>query len=217
MKENFLLLNGYWWTCAYFMICCCFHCFSPSLDCCELTVDTNSVHRSIKLSNDNRMITTVTEEQHYPAHPERFTDCPQVLCSNSLTGYCYWEVEWTGRVYISVAYKEISRNGSSPGCWFGENDQSWSLLCSDKGFSVLHNNNRVDLTSIPFSSSSDSHRVAVYVNCPAGILSFYKFVADKMVQLHTFKTTFSKPIHPGFGFGLWSKVFPCSSVHLCLP
>ncbi|XP_056892416.1 NACHT, LRR and PYD domains-containing protein 3-like [Takifugu flavidus] len=116
---------------------------------CELSVDTNTVHRLIQVSN-NRVMRTVAEDQPYPAHPERFQDCLQLLCSNSLTGRCYWEVEWTGRVWISVAYKKIQRHGSSPQSRFGENQQSWSLECSDRGYYVLHDNKSVHLpTSHP--------------------------------------------------------------------
>lgn len=178
-------------------------------DYSKLTVDTNTVQRSIKLSNNNRMITTVTENQPYPAHPERFKNFPQLLCSNSITGNCYWEVGWTGQVYVSVAYKRIC--GSSPECWFGENNLSWSLVCSDKGYSALHNNIRVDIPFVSAFSSSDSQRVAVYVNYPAGILSFYTFIAGTLLPLHTFNTTFTEPLYPGFGFGLW----PGSSVYFC--
>ncbi|TWW54071.1 NACHT, LRR and PYD domains-containing protein 12, partial [Takifugu flavidus] len=48
---------------------------------CELSVDTNTVHRSIQVSN-NRVMTTVAKNQSYPDHPERFEVCPQLLCSN---------------------------------------------------------------------------------------------------------------------------------------
>lgn len=37
----------------------------------------------------------------------RFEDCPQLLCSNSLTGRCYWEVQWTGRVYFCGIQKHL--------------------------------------------------------------------------------------------------------------
>uniref|UniRef100_A0A674MAS9 B30.2/SPRY domain-containing protein n=1 Tax=Takifugu rubripes TaxID=31033 RepID=A0A674MAS9_TAKRU len=178
---------------------------------CELSVDTNTVHRSIQVSN-NRVMRAVAEDQPYPAHPERFEDCPQLLCSNSLTGRCYWEVEWTGRVHISVAYKKIRRHGSSPQSWFGENQQSWSLLCSDRGYSVLHNNKRVHLLTF---SSTDPQRVAVYVNYPAGTVTFYRIITNTPVHVHTFKATFTEPLFPGFGFGLWSWFLPGSSVHLC--
>ncbi|TWW59918.1 Neoverrucotoxin subunit beta [Takifugu flavidus] len=178
---------------------------------CELSVDTNTVHRSIQVSN-NRVMTTVAEDQPYPDHPERFQYCRQLLCSNSLTGRCYWEVEWTGRVDISVAYKKIWRHGSSVQCWFGRNQQSWSLLCSDSGYSVLHDDKRVDL---PPLSSTDPRRVTVYVNYPAGTVTFYRITTNTLVHLYTFKTTFTEPLFPGFGFGLWSWFPPGSSVHLC--
>ncbi|XP_029706077.1 NACHT, LRR and PYD domains-containing protein 3-like [Takifugu rubripes] len=176
---------------------------------CELSVDTNTVHRSIQVSN-NRVMTTVAEDQPYPAHPERFEVCPQLLCSNSLTGRCYWEVEWTGWVDISVAYKKIRRHGSSPQSRFGRNQQSWSLVCSDRGYSVLHDNISVDLLTF---SSTGPRRVAVYVNYPAGTVTFYRFTTDTLVHLHTFKTTFTEPLFPGFGFGLWSGFPPHFSMH----
>ncbi|TWW59966.1 Neoverrucotoxin subunit beta [Takifugu flavidus] len=178
---------------------------------CELSVDTNTVHRLIKVSN-NRVMRAVAEDQPYPDHPERFQDCIQLLCSNSLTGRCYWEVEWTGRVHISVAYKNIQRYGSSPQSRFGANQQSWSLECSDRGYSVLHDNKRVDL---PPLSSTGPRRVAVYVNYPAGTVTFYRITTDTLVHLYTFKTTFTEPLFPGFGFSSLTGFSPGSSVHLC--
>ncbi|XP_073351651.1 protein NLRC3-like [Pagrus major] len=81
---------------------------------CELTVDTNTVNRYIELSDNNRKMTRVEEDQSYPDHPERFeTLYPQLLCRTGLTGRCYWEVEWRGRVSISVSYRRISRRGDS--------------------------------------------------------------------------------------------------------
>ncbi|MED6275516.1 hypothetical protein CHARACLAT_027277, partial [Characodon lateralis] len=54
-------------------------------------------------------------------------------------------------------------------------------------------------------------RVAVYVDCPAGILSFYRVSSDSLIHLHTFNTTFTEPLYAGFGlWSLGSSV--CSSV-----
>ncbi|XP_028254269.1 NACHT, LRR and PYD domains-containing protein 12-like [Parambassis ranga] len=169
---------------------------------CQLEVDTNSVHTKLKLSDNNRKVTYVREEQPYPDHPDRFDWCPQLLCRNVLTGRCYWEVEWRGRVEISVSYRRIRRKGVSADCVFGGNNQSWSLFCSDGGYSVYHNNT---VTSI--SSSSVSHRAAVYVDCPAGTLSFYRVSSDTLIHLHTFSTTFTQPLHAGFR--LWSGSSHC--------
>ncbi|KAL6096509.1 uncharacterized protein ACO6RY_05819 [Pungitius sinensis] len=185
---------------------------------CELTIDTNTVNRDLKLSDNNRKVTYVWEEevQSYPDHPDRFDYCTQLLCRTGLTGRCYWEVEWRGRVYVSVSYRGIKRKGDSDDCEFGNNDQSWYLECSDKGYSVRHNKTVTPITS---SSSSffPSGRVAVYVDCPAGSLSFYRVSSDSLIHLHTFSTTFTEPLYPGFrfGFGFWLWFSSASSVSLC--
>ncbi|KAK9541178.1 hypothetical protein VZT92_001243 [Zoarces viviparus] len=188
---------------------------------CELTIDTNTVNRNLKLSVNNRKMTRVLKEiQLYPDHPDRFDVCPQLLCKTGLTGRCYWEVEWRGRIEISVSYRGIRRKGDGEDCRFGENDQSWSLECSDDdGYSVLHNKTRTPISSFsssssPYSSSPrPSGRVAVYVDCPAGSLSFYSVSSDTLILLHTFNTTFTEPLYPGFGSRSWFTFV--SSVSLC--
>ncbi|KAM4560155.1 uncharacterized protein PAE49_012394 isoform 2-T2 [Odontesthes bonariensis] len=173
---------------------------------CQLTIDTNTVNGYLKLSDNNRKVTLVAEVQSYPDHPERFDFWPQLLCSNGLTGRCYWEVEWRGFVYIALSYRGIERRGDRTDCAFGSNDESWSLRCSDDGrYSIRHNKK----TTPSSSSSSVSNRAAVYVDRPAGTLSFYRVSSDTLIHLHTFNTTFTEePLHPGFGF------WPGSSVSL---
>ncbi|CAI5657087.1 unnamed protein product [Oreochromis niloticus] len=174
---------------------------------CQLTIDTNTVNTKLQLSDNNRKVTHVEEVQSYPDHPDRFDVLPQLLCRNGLTGRCYWEVEWRGHVDISVSYRSIRRKGGSVHCVFGYNDQSWSLYCSDDGpHSVWHNNRSTPISS---SSSSVSNRVAVYVDCPAGTLSFYRVSSDTLIHLHTISTTFTETLYPGFS---WS---PGASVSLC--
>uniref|UniRef100_A0A3B4UTS8 B30.2/SPRY domain-containing protein n=1 Tax=Seriola dumerili TaxID=41447 RepID=A0A3B4UTS8_SERDU len=160
---------------------------------------------NLKLSDNNRKVTCVREDHSYPDHPDRFDWWLQLLCSTGLTGRCYWEVEWRGVVDISVSYRGIIRKGKSEDYVFGRNDQSWSLSCSDGRYSVWHNDRE---TSI--SSSSVSDRVAVYVDCPAGSLSFYRVSSDSLIHLHTFNTTFTEPLYPGFRFCTFG-----SSVYLC--
>ncbi|KAM9309227.1 LOW QUALITY PROTEIN: protein NLRC3-like [Pholidichthys leucotaenia] len=173
---------------------------------CQLELDTNSVNRNLELSDNNRKVTLVETEQNYPDHPDRFDFWPQLLCRNGLTGRCYWEVERRGRVNISVSYRGIRRKGDSGDCWFGRNNQSWSLECHhDLGYSVRHNN---IYTSI--SSWSVSTRVGVYVDCPAGILSFYSVSSDSLIHLHTFNTTFTEPLYPGFWFRSSGSSVLCS-------
>ncbi|XP_044201149.1 butyrophilin subfamily 1 member A1-like [Thunnus albacares] len=174
----------------------------------EVLLDPNTVNRKLKLSDNNRTATYVGEDQSYPDHPDRFDHWPQLLCRNYLTGRCYWEVEWRGGVHISVTYRGISRKGDSADCRVGWNDQSWILDCSNSsGYSVWHNNERKPIPS----SSSVSHRVGVYVDYPAGTLSFYRVSSDTLIHLHTFNTTFTQPLCAGFGF--WFN--PGCSVSLC--
>ena len=167
------------------------------------------MNRNLKLSDNNRKVTMVEEVQSYPDHPDRFDFWPELLCRNVLTGRCYWEVEWSRKVEISLSYRGIRKKGNSNDCEFGFNDQSWSLSCSDEGrYSVCHNNRRDFISSFSYSSAA-SHRVAVYVDRPAGSLSFHRVSSDTLIHLHTLKTKFSEPLHPGFGF------WPGSSVSLC--
>uniref|UniRef100_A0A8C2XM27 Uncharacterized protein n=1 Tax=Cyclopterus lumpus TaxID=8103 RepID=A0A8C2XM27_CYCLU len=157
---------------------------------CELTLDTSTANVNLKLSDDNRKVTALTEEQPYPDHPHRFDFWPQLMCRKGLTGRCYWEVEWRGRVYISVTYIGIKRTGSRSCCRFGKNDRSWSLLCSDvEAYSFWHNS-----------------KIGVYVDWPAGTLSFFRVSSDTLVHLHTFSTTFTEPLYPGFGTILYISI-----------
>ncbi|CAM4409071.1 unnamed protein product [Leuciscus chuanchicus] len=120
-----------------------------------------------------------------------------------LNTVCYWEIEWSGCVYISVSYKSISRKGGGIECVFGYNDQSWSLFCSSSRYSFWHSNKQ---TVLPVKSISS--RIGVYVDHSAGTLSFYS-VPDTMSLIHTVQTTFTQPLYPGF------YVDHKSSVKLC--
>ncbi|KAF4099075.1 hypothetical protein G5714_021105 [Onychostoma macrolepis] len=172
---------------------------------CELTLDPNTANTRLILS-ENKKITRVEDHQLYPDHPERFDYVSQVLSVESLTGRCYWETELREDGEISVSYKGISRKGGGSDCWFGFNDKSWSLICSDNRFSVWHNNNRTDIPAV----RSSSNRAGVYVDVSAGSLSFYS-VSDThtLTHLHTFNTTFTEHLYAGF------RVYDDSSVSLC--
>ncbi|XP_063318115.1 tripartite motif-containing protein 16-like isoform X1 [Pelmatolapia mariae] len=160
----------------------------------EITLDPNTAHTHLLLSEGNRKVTTVKQQQSYSDHPDRFTGWLQVLSTESLTGRCYWEVEWRGRgVGVAVAYKNISRAGSADECKFGFNDKSWSLRYDSNGFQFWHNNVHTVL------SGPRSSRVGVYLDHRAGILSFYS-VSETMTLLHRVQTTFTQPLYAGLRF-----------------
>ncbi|XP_034147000.1 stonustoxin subunit beta-like [Esox lucius] len=180
----------------------------PGLYACDLTLDPNTTHRTLSLSEGNRKVTR-GEMRSYPDHPDRFEDWWQVLCREGLSGRCYWEVEWTGRgADITVAYKGINRRGGGHDSLFGYDDKSWSLYCSENHYTARHVNMGNSVADP--SPSSWSNRVGVYLDWPAGTLSFYSVSSDKLTHLHTFNSEFTKPLYPGFRVG-----WPGSSVSLC--
>ncbi|XP_030609033.1 tripartite motif-containing protein 16-like [Archocentrus centrarchus] len=162
----------------------------------EITLDPNTAYRELLLSEGNRKATRMERQQSYSDHPDRFTFWCQVLSRESLTGRCYWEVEWRGReVYVAVAYKDISREGESYECLFGFNDKSWPLRCDTNSYKFFNNKVRTLL------SGPRSYRVGVYLDHRAGILSFYS-VSETMTLLHRVQTTFTQPLYAGLY--LWS-------------
>ncbi|XP_038576273.1 tripartite motif-containing protein 16-like [Micropterus salmoides] len=157
----------------------------------EIKLDPKTANTQLLLSEGNRKATVTKDEQSYSRHPDRFTECWQVLSRESLTGRCYWEVEWRGGgVYVAVAYKNISRAGSWDECGFGRNDKSWALHCRNNSYNLLYNNVQTPVSG-PWSS-----RVGVYLDHRAGILSFYS-ISETMTLLHRVQTTFTQPLCAG--------------------
>ncbi|XP_039608480.1 tripartite motif-containing protein 16-like [Polypterus senegalus] len=168
---------------------------------CPVTLDVNTAHRQLRLSERNKKVTCEETKAKYPDHPDRFDYWFQLLCREALTGTrCYWEVEGSG-VYmrIGVAYKGLSRKGRDKEYGLGNNDKSWCLQCSESQYSVRHNNQRT-VISAPYSP-----RIGVYLDWPAGILSFYS-VSHTMTLLHRFNTSFTEPLYPGFWLSLDSSI-----------
>ncbi|MED6289091.1 hypothetical protein CHARACLAT_032808, partial [Characodon lateralis] len=182
---------------------------------CELVFDTNTINTNLMLSDDFRKVTVLEDEQSYPDHVDRF-GWWQLLCRNGLTGCSYWEVEWKGRVHISVSYISIRRKGFRTDCRFGENDKSWSLSCSDTvGYSVWHNNTVTTISFASPSHSTVSNRIGVYLDYPAGSLSYYRVCSGRLIHLHTVNTTFTEPIYPGFGFWSYGSTLSLCSYEKC--
>nr|XP_055047315.1 finTRIM family, member 64 [Misgurnus anguillicaudatus] len=171
----------------------------------QLTLDPDTAHKQLCLSEGNRAVQCTEKDQKYPDHPDRFDNWVQVLCRESVYGRCYWEFEWTGHfgVGISVSYKTMSRKGDLKSR-FGYNEQSWRLRCSSYSYVFSHSNKHIKLPNPPSSC-----RMGVYVDHSAGILSFYN-VSGTMTLIHRVETTFTQPLYPGF------LVCSGSTVKLCV-
>ncbi|CDQ75690.1 unnamed protein product [Oncorhynchus mykiss] len=151
---------------------------------CQLTLGLNTAHHNLSLSDGNKKI-TAKPGHSYLDHPDRFTDRCQVLCSEGLSGRCYWE-----QPHIKILREQVLEQDSV----LGLNDKSWSLRHHHGGYHFRHNNVATQVSG-PLSS-----RVGVYLDHKAGSLSFYS-VSGTMSLLHRVQTTFTQPLYPGFGFG----------------
>ncbi|KAB5522722.1 hypothetical protein PHYPO_G00162730 [Pangasianodon hypophthalmus] len=170
----------------------------------RLTFDPNTAYKELALSDGNRRVVRKRMVQFYPEHPDRFDGFCQVLCAEPLSGLRhYWEVEWSGEFSVGVTYKSISRKGKNSHSLLGYNDRSWSLLCSNSGYSAWHNKTDKDVPSMLRAS-----RIGVYLNYAGNSVSFYA-VSENMELIYRFQAKFSEPLYAGFGVG--------ASVTLCSP
>ncbi|XP_064172219.1 NACHT, LRR and PYD domains-containing protein 3-like isoform X4 [Anguilla rostrata] len=192
---------------------------------CQLTLDPNTAHRYLFLSEGNRKVTHTPgrEKQPCPDLLEGHEFWLQVVCRESVCERCYWEAEWSvsewGEVSIAVTGKVEASH-----CEFGQNKNSWSLKCVKHNYSdelscsVWHNENRTDIPALTSSyrraavvlgKSVCVYRVGVCVDRPAGTLSFYS-VSDTLSLLHRFHTHFTEHTPLCAGFSVCN-----SSVSLC--
>ncbi|XP_018546821.1 tripartite motif-containing protein 16-like [Lates calcarifer] len=171
----------------------------------QITLDPITANIFLSLSKNNRKATLMPAgAEMFWIHPEKFFKWWQVLSTEGLTGRCYWEVKWSGKVLVAVAYKDIRRKGTRNECGFGNNHKSWALECDSDGFTFRHNNN-----STPISGPQSS-RVGVYLDHSAGTLSFFS-ISRTMTRLLTVQTTFTQPLYPGF----WLPEMAGDTVELC--
>ncbi|XP_028816951.1 tripartite motif-containing protein 16-like isoform X2 [Denticeps clupeoides] len=173
---------------------------------CPLTLDPNTAHRNLCLSEGNTKVTHVDKVEPRPDHAERFDGLPQVLGAKALSGRCYWEIEWEekGGVSVAISYKHIGRKGHGYEQRFGNNPYSWALECFPHWCSFRHKNNVTKLAIIPKES-----RLGVYLDQRGGSLSFYSVSDAVMTLLHQVQTTFTQPLYPGFLIWFGASVKIC--------
>ncbi|XP_038161714.1 E3 ubiquitin/ISG15 ligase TRIM25 [Cyprinodon tularosa] len=162
----------------------------------SLTLDPNTAHKRLVLSESNTKATLQGPTQQYSDNPQRFDGWTQVMCQSPLNSQrSYWEVEWRGRgSSMGVAYGALSRKGTDARSGLGYNAQSWTLELSDTCCLAMHDNEKRDILV------TYSPRLGIYVDLSTGMLSFYS-VADNMTHLHSFRANFTQPLYPTFGVG----------------
>uniref|UniRef100_A0A3B3ZNK9 B30.2/SPRY domain-containing protein n=2 Tax=Periophthalmus magnuspinnatus TaxID=409849 RepID=A0A3B3ZNK9_9GOBI len=156
----------------------------------NISLDPNTAHRRLVLSEENCKISVVKQEQDYPAHPARFSHVLQALSNQELTGRRYFEVQWQKQPkFLGFTYKKIGRKGKRDDCILGMNDKSWALHFYHSKTSLWHNGEEVEIMSF-----YKVNRVGVYLDQTAGNISFYD-VDQEMCQLAKVQTVFQKPVY----------------------
>ncbi|XP_047446618.1 E3 ubiquitin-protein ligase TRIM11 [Mugil cephalus] len=161
-----------------------------------LTLDTNTAHPLLSISDDLRSVTRIQRRLPCATHPERFDHWPQVLTVQTFSsGTHYWELEAEGFWDVGVCYRSIGRKGKE-GNAFGNNKVSWSLTQQrDKKLAAWHNRRKTRL-----AHQMVGNRVAVAVDYSAGTIVFSEVgPSNNLIHLHTFSTTFTHPLCLGFG------------------
>ncbi|XP_051272952.1 stonustoxin subunit beta-like [Dicentrarchus labrax] len=179
---------------------------------CDVNLDPNTANNYLTLSEGNKKA-KYGEWQTYPDHPERFDKQPTVFCKERLKGRHYWEVEWSHcspeSVYNCVAYKGIDRKSGSSESSLGNNTMSWGVgqFYSDLERKLqIHHNGWLGEDTFP----SGCNKVGLFLDWPAGTLSYYKVSSHTLTHLYTFKTLFNEPVYPCFWVGRKSSfVYVC--------
>jgi len=159
----------------------------------HLTLDPNTASRTLALSKKNRKVTRLKYRTFlsYPEHPDRFDDEWDVVrCAESLAGRSYWEVETTDGVYLGVTYR-----GEGIGLGMDAAGESQCLYCSHDCYVIIDTLTDSSVSAeFPFSK-----RLGMYVDSPAGTLSFYDVSSDDtLTHLYTYQCEFTEPIYAGF-------------------
>ncbi|XP_045073694.1 LOW QUALITY PROTEIN: NACHT, LRR and PYD domains-containing protein 3-like [Coregonus clupeaformis] len=163
---------------------------------CQLKLNCMSADFDLTLSEDNTRVVRRTQVNRYPYfdfsdsddsdRTEKLDKWAKVRCREPLSdGRFYWQVEWTGWVDIGVTYTSRSVT---------EKKRSWGLFCCNEQYTFSHNI-RISVVPVP---RLDPKCIGVYLDFPAGALSFYSVSSGTLTHLYTFHTTFTEPLYPQF-------------------
>ncbi|KAM9305399.1 E3 ubiquitin/ISG15 ligase TRIM25-like [Gastrophryne carolinensis] len=176
----------------------------PLMEKSVITLDINTAHNNIIVSEDLRTLTFSSVCQKRRDGPQRFKNTTQVLSTQSFSsGRHYWEVnvgaakEWLVGVAAHTIDRKTESNTRLRCC-----GKLWSVYFS-KNLGVGHNFVYKNLTK-----GSPVVGVGIYLDYEAGRVSFYQ-LGDPIRHLHTFTATFTEPLHASF------SVAEDSSIKIC--
>ncbi|XP_059571034.1 butyrophilin subfamily 1 member A1 isoform X2 [Alligator mississippiensis] len=152
---------------------------APPVEEVKVTLDPDTAHPELVLSQDQRSVTWTETKQQLPNNPERFDAERCVLgCEGFTSGRHCWQVEVGEGGYwaVGVARESVKRKG-----WicFGPEEGIWGVQCWGDLFIVLQGPDRRPLTL-----DRAPRRVWVYLDCARRQVSF--FDSDTKTLIFTF-------------------------------
>nr|XP_057931603.1 E3 ubiquitin/ISG15 ligase TRIM25 [Doryrhamphus excisus] len=161
------------------------------------TLDADTAHAKLKLSDRNRRVTYTDAQQGYAEQESRFSAFPQVLACHALEGgRWYWEVDVSvdeGRWKVGLCEGGMERKGQRDSSCLGFNLSSWCLACDRRKLQALHNKAPTPV------SAERLQRVGVFLDCEEGILTFFNATpGGGLAPIHSYKHSFTGPLYPAF-------------------
>ncbi|XP_072331286.1 zinc-binding protein A33-like [Scyliorhinus torazame] len=153
----------------------------------SLTLDPNTAHRNLILSEDRTSVRLGIGGLNVPDNLQRFDTVPCVLSSQGFTsGKHYWEVQVGDKVDwgLGVVIESANRKGSFK---YGY----WQIPLSN-GTEIV----AAKIPSVPLTRSVNRRNIGVFLDYEGGRVTFYN--ADDMSILHTLTDTFTEKLFPFF-------------------
>uniref|UniRef100_A0AAR2JJL3 Tripartite motif containing 105 n=1 Tax=Pygocentrus nattereri TaxID=42514 RepID=A0AAR2JJL3_PYGNA len=156
----------------------------------HFTLDPNTAHCNISISDDLLSAQWVASPLPHPAHPERFRLHPQVLCGQGLSrGEHTWQVEVGGTRRWEVGVTCKSRDQA----WV-DSCISWALRWDGRRLQVFEGHKRYSNPKLSTIKQAPA-LIQVHLDCGQKTLSF--LTAEEGL-LHRLSINASGPVFPGF-------------------
>ncbi|NWH57341.1 TRI25 ligase, partial [Geococcyx californianus] len=158
----------------------------------NITLDYNTAHNKVILSERYTRMSVSDMPMNYNYHPQRFTDCPQVLGFQYFKrGIHYWEVELQQKNFcgIGICYGSMARQG--PESRLGRNSSSWCIEWFNSKISSWHNDVEKCLPNVKVT------KIGVLLHCDGGFVIFMA-VGEKHNLIYKFKSHFTEALYPAF-------------------